>query len=347
MRSALITAPQGGEAGPLPITYFSGYEVHEQIHEGVRTIVYRGLRRDDRAPVIIKCLKNEYPSPEEVARLRNEYEITRLINHPFVVRAVELNVHNQRPCLVFDSYSGVALGSLPRPAALDLEKTLSLFLLILEGLGAIHQEGVVHKDLNPGNILVTPDQSAVMIIDFGISSRVGRETQDVVSPSALEGTLGYISPEQTGRINRPVDYRSDFYSLGAILYEVLVGAPVFEARDPLELVYDHIARRPVIPAERRQMLPEAVSAIVLKLLSKTPEERYQSTGGIAADLRRCLQELRHLGRVSSFTPGENDASDRFQLPHKLYGRTRETELILTALDRASAGEKRIAMVSGP
>jgi predicted ATPase len=344
----VTTSPTRGELPPPPTaTNLGGYEIHEPVDEGARTIAYRGVRLGDRAPVVLKFLRAEYPTPDQIARLRNEYEITQLIDHPFVARALEFSQQNQRHYLVFDEYPGVPLHALPRADPPNLQSTLSLFLQILEGLGAIHQEGIVHKDLNPGNILVAPDRSSVKIIDFGIASRVGRETQDVVAPNALEGTLGYIAPEQTGRINRPVDYRSDFYSLGAILFEVLMGTPVFEARDPLELVYDHIARRPQIPPDRRAQIPESLCAIVLKLLAKTPEERYQSTGGLSADLRRCLQELQHLGRISVFTPGENDASDRFQLPHRLYGRQRETEIILGSFDRTSAGEKRVVLVSGP
>ncbi|HET6279654.1 MAG TPA: AAA family ATPase [Polyangia bacterium] len=347
MRRALITAPRGGHSNRPAGLVFAGYEVEQQVHEGHRTIVYDGVRQRDGAPVVIKCLKNEYPTPDEIARLRNEYEITRLIKHRFVVTPIEDRTDGDHHYLVFGRFDGLPLASLSAPDAPDLGKTLSLALLLLEGLGAIHQEGIVHKNLNPTNILITADETAIQIIDFGIASRIGVETQDVVSPDALEGSLGYISPEQTGRMNRPVDYRSDFYAIGAILFERLVGAPVFEPRDPLALVYDHIARRPVFPEAKLHLLPESLRAIVLKLLAKTPEDRYQSTGGITADLRRCLHELRETGQISGFSPGKNDASDRFQLPHRLYGRQRETERIMAAFDRASAGEKRLLMVSGP
>src|SRR3954468_1197487 len=279
------------------MTAIPGFQLESVLHDGLRTIVYRARRQSDGAPVVVKCLKADELTADDVARFRNEQEITHRIESECVIRPKLFEGVGGRPYMVFEGFDGVPLAQLlTRPA--ELEDGLHLMLATLRAVGAIHQAGVVHKDLEPSNILVDRSMRAVRIIDFDIASRLSREQPELVDPHALEGALRYLSPERTGRMNRTVDYRTDFYTLGAVFYELLVGQPVFDSPDPMELVHYHIAKRPVVPDEARQRLPEAVIDILLKLLAKTPEDRYQSTGGIIRDVERCLAELRSTGSVT-------------------------------------------------
>ena len=323
-----------------------GYRIDAVLHDGRRSTIYRARRLTDGGAVVVKCPKSDFPSPDEVAQFENEYLITEQIRTPSVIPPERYGVDGSRPYMVLPERTGIRLSELMgRP--LELEAALSLMLATLEAVGAIHQAGVVHKNLEPNNILVSPDLRTVSILDFKIASRLSREQQDLVDPHALEGALRYISPERTGRMNRVVDYRTDFYTLGTVFYELLVGAPVFDSGDPMELIHHHIAKRPVVPEEARRRLPEAVLGIVLKLLAKTAEERYQSTGGVIRDLQRCLTELRERGAISRFTPGQDDASERFAVVQRLYGRQEEIGQLMQAFDRVAAGDKRLVLVVGP
>jgi predicted ATPase/serine phosphatase RsbU (regulator of sigma subunit)/tRNA A-37 threonylcarbamoyl transferase component Bud32 len=326
----------------LPIP---GLRIERPIHESFRTIVYRATVHEDGSKVAVKCPRSEYPSASDLARFRNEFEVTRQISSQGVIRADRLGTLDSRLYLILPYFDGVPLSRL-KGESLPLIDLLTLMLHIVRAVGEIHQAGVVHKDLSPTNILVDPGLSSVRIIDFDIASRLQREQQEAVAPSALEGTLRYISPEQTGRMNRAVDYRADFYSLGAIFYELLAGAPVFECEDATELVHHHIAKRPFFPLQVRQRVPGPIREVVLKLLVKTPEERYQSAAGIERDLKRCLDELRSTGDIVPFSLGEEDASDRFVVAQRLYGREVESETMLETFAEVSAGQKRILLISG-
>jgi len=206
---------------------------------------------------------------------------------------------------------------------------------------------VIHKDIHPGNILYNPENGAVRIIDFSIASVLSLENPQLQPPEHLEGTLSYISPEQTGRMNRLLDFRTDYYSLGATLYELLVGQPPFTTTDPLELVHCHIAKQPVACHELNPEIPEVVSAIVLKLLSKNAERRYRSALGIKADLEECLRQLRRTKDIQGFALGRKDLSDRLMIPQKLYGRKDEIEALLAGFARVCQGKKELMLVAGP
>jgi predicted ATPase/serine phosphatase RsbU (regulator of sigma subunit)/tRNA A-37 threonylcarbamoyl transferase component Bud32 len=332
MPSAVITVP--------------GVRIERPLHESPRTIVYRATGLEDGRLVAVKCSRSEYPSAQEVARYRNEFEVTRQIDSPSVIRADRLGASGGRAYLVSPYFDGVPLGRLAGEST-PLTELLPLMIQAVRALADIHQAGVLHKDLSPANILVDHGLRAMRIIDFDIASRLLSEQQEAVAPSVLEGTLRYISPEQTGRMNRTIDYRTDFYSLGAIFYELLAGTPVFEATDATELVHHHLAKRPFFSLEVRRRIPLAVRDVVLKLLAKTPEERYQSAAGIARDLERCLQQLCDSGDIDPFTPGEDDVSDRFVVAQRLYGREAESALLLDAFAQVSAGQKRVVLISGP
>ena len=211
----------------------------------------------------------------------------------------------------------------------------------------MHKRELIHKDVKPANVLVNSATGQVRLMGFGIASRLPRERQAPEPPEFIAGTLPYMAPEQTGRMNRSIDSRSDLYALGVTLYEMLTGTLPFTASDPMELVHCHIARQPVPPSERLKGIPGAVSAIVMKLLAKTAEERYQTAAGAASDLRRCLDEWETQRRIDEFPLGEHDTPDRLLIPEKLYGRESEIEPLLAAFDRVVAGGRpELVLVSG-
>jgi predicted ATPase/GAF domain-containing protein len=228
---------------------------------------------------------------------------------------------------------------------------MTQFLRIAAGLASalsgLHKRGLIHKDLKPANVLVNAATGEAWLTGFGIASRLPRERQPPAPPELIAGTLAYIAPEQTGRMNRSIDSRSDLYALGVMLYEMLTGSLPFSASDPMEWVHSHIARQPVPPSERRTDVPAPVSAIVMKLLAKTPEDRYQTAAGVESDLRRCLSKWSSQGSIAEFCLGEHDTPDRLLIPEKLYGRTREIEILLNAFDRIVAGGRpELVLVSG-
>jgi predicted ATPase/signal transduction histidine kinase/CheY-like chemotaxis protein len=219
---------------------------------------------------------------------------------------------------------------------LSLPEFLKLAIETAEILGAIHAANIIHKDINPANIVFNPETGIVKIIDFGISTQLTRENLTLKNPNVLEGTLAYMSPEQTGRMNRTLDYRTDFYSLGATFYELLTGQLPFETTDALELVHCHIAKVPSSPYQLVPEIPHVVSDIVMKLMAKTAEERYQSAWGLKADLETCLTQLQETGNISDFPLAHSDISDKFQIPQKLYGREVEVDTLLAAFERLTS-----------
>ena len=232
-------------------------------------------------------------------------------------------------------------------APMEMASFLRLAISIAAPLGKLHRRGLVHKDLKPANILLNRASGEVRLTGFGIASRVLRERQSPEPPETIAGTLAYMAPEQTGRMNRSIDSRSDLYALGITLYQMLTGALPFTAADPMEWVHCHVARKPVPPSERLPTIPKPVSAIVMKLLAKTAEERYQTAAGVESDLRRCLADWETKRRIDEFPLGEHDTPDRLLMPEKLYGRARETEILLASFDRVVAGGgTELVLVSG-
>ncbi|MBV8486903.1 MAG: AAA family ATPase, partial [Planctomycetaceae bacterium] len=230
---------------------------------------------------------------------------------------------------------------------LELTQFLRIAIGLAATLGRLHEHGLIHKDIKPANVMVDLTSAKVWLTGFGIASDLPRERQPLEPADTIAGTLAYMAPEQTGRMNRSIDSRSDLYSLGVTLYQMLTGMLPFRASDPVEWVHCHIARRPTPPTERRKEVPEALSAIVLKLLAKTAEERYQTAAGLEADLRRCSTDWESLGRINPFPPGTHDASDRLLIPEKLYGRDRQSKVLLDAFDRVVAhGTPVLVLVSG-
>jgi serine/threonine protein kinase len=230
---------------------------------------------------------------------------------------------------------------------MELSRFLRFGVCLAAALGKLHQRGLIHKDIKPANILVNSVTGQCWLMGFGIASRLPRERQSAEPPEFIAGTLAYMAPEQTGRMNRSIDSRSDLYSLGVTLYEMLTGVLPFEASDPMEWVHCHIARMPLPPGERLKNVPASVSAIIMKLLAKTAEERYQTAAGAESDLRRCLAEWETQSRIDEFPLGEHDTPSRLLIPEKLYGRANEIDTLLASFDRVVAsGTPELVLVSG-
>jgi PAS domain S-box-containing protein len=309
----------------------------------------RGWRRsaDGRRRAVLAVLPAAaHPSPASLARLAHEYELKDELDDAWAVRPLALERERGRTVLLLEDPGGEPLDHL-LDAPMEIGRFLSLAIGIGAALGKAHQRGFVHKDLKPAHILVNRESGEVRLTGFGIASRLSRERQAPEPPEFIAGTLAYMAPEQTGRMNRSIDARSDLYALGITFYRMLTGTLPFTASDPMEWVHCHIAKKPVPPAERLANVPAAVSAITMKLLVKNAEERYQTAAGVERDLRRCLTEWESRSRIDEFPVGEHDTPDRLLIPEKLYGREREIEALLAAFDRVAAtGMTELVLVSG-
>jgi predicted ATPase/GAF domain-containing protein len=318
----------------------------KKINEGIKTVVYRGLNVQSKQPVIVKLLNSEYPHPIDVANLKSQYEITKNLNILGVVNCLELARYRNSFALIMEDFGGQSLNHILEEIKNDRISFLKIAIQLAATLKQLHEQQIIHKDIKPKNIIINPETGMVKITDFSISSRLGKENQTINNPNCLEGTLAYISPEQTGRMNRSIDYRTDFYSLGATFYEMLTGSLPFAATDPMELVHCHLAKQPVPPIQLNPEIPSAVSDIVLKLLAKTAEERYQTAEGIKADLETCLIQLQESGTISHFIIGAKDLSNQLLIPQKLYGREAEVAVLMEAFERTSLGTAEMMLVSG-
>ncbi|GAB4188930.1 MAG: AAA family ATPase [Coleofasciculaceae cyanobacterium] len=323
-----------------------GYQILGKLYESAKSLVYRGIRVKDEVPVILKVLRQEYPTPDAIARFKLEYDITRNLNLEGVIKTYGLEKYQYSLLMVLEDFGGESLTRLFKNRKLHLEEFLILAIRITEILGEIHAANIIHKDINPSNIVFNPTTGQIKIIDFGISTVLSRENPILRNPNVLEGTLAYMSPEQTGRMNRVIDYRTDFYSLGVTFYELLARKLPFETADALELVHCHIAKQAISPSEIDSGIPNALSKLVMKLLAKTAEQRYQSAWGIQTDLQLCLKQLQEKNEISEFALGCQDISDKFQISQKLYGREQEIETLLAAFERISQGQREMVLLSG-
>ncbi|MCL1465545.1 hybrid sensor histidine kinase/response regulator [Argonema galeatum] len=331
-----------------------GYRLIESIHTGVRTVIYRAQRESDLSSVIVKTLLAEYPTLEDITRLRHEYKILQHLNIEGIVKAYSLENYGNGLAVILEDFGAESLKNLINSQGIPVFSFLSIAIQLASAIAELHKNHIIHKDIKPHNIIITSPKEQVKIIDFSISSRLERENSTLSHPDLLEGTLAYMSPEQTGRMNRSIDYRTDFYSLGVTFYEMLTGELPFSATEPMELVHSHIAKMPVPPHHVNPEIPEAISNILMKLLAKTAEDRYQSADGLKFDLETCLIKLQTIGATFDFIAGGADKAGLLNIPQKLYGREAEVATLLETFDRVSApptwggtrGGAELMLVSG-
>jgi predicted ATPase/class 3 adenylate cyclase/tRNA A-37 threonylcarbamoyl transferase component Bud32 len=322
-----------------------GYRIGETLYHSSVTTVHRAWH-EARGAVVLKTTASDLPRPSTVARLRHEFRLGSSLELPGVVRYHQAIDTPSSVVLVLEDFGGTSLGQLITGRRLPVDQVLDIAIGLGQALGQLHGQQLVHRDISPGNVFYNPQTGAVKLGDLGLTSPVPRSRQAAVPPERLEGTIAYISPEQTGRMNRSIDYRTDLYSLGAVLYHLLTGRVPFEGRDLMSVVHGHIAKAPVPPHELRPELPRAISRVVLELMAKTAEDRYQSADALVADLIR-IRDARDGAELEGFVPASHAIEPVFALSERLYGREQQLEALLRAFDRAADGGCELLLVTGP
>ncbi|OYU26953.1 MAG: hypothetical protein CFE41_13225 [Burkholderiales bacterium PBB2] len=322
----------------------AGYTLKDILYHGGGTVV-ASARSPEGEPVVIKYPETEHPGPELAARWRHEFAMLQQLQSERVIRALALREEGDRPVLVLEDFGNANLAQLIASQPLDLGERLSLAVQLSQALSDVHQQRLIHGDIAPKNVLVDLSRLRIKLCDFALSTRLDHE-QAQQPESYLRGTLDYISPEQTGRTNLEVDYRSDFYSLGVSLYELFSGRRPFQLSDPIALLHAQIALSPTPLHRLDPRIPEPLSALVHKLLAKVPDARYQSSFGLLHDLQHCAEAWAREGRIEPFELGRADVPERFCIAQKLYGREAESAALLAAFERACAGAVELVLVSG-
>ncbi len=334
----LSSSPEG-EAGPA-------LEILSEDGDRIFCKIWQATDDGERQPFFGVFSVNPYPDSASVNRLVHEYELRDYLDSAWAVRPVRIEHDQGRTRLLLEFAPGEPLDRLIG-APIETEKFLRLAIALSAAIGRLHERGLIHKAVKPANILVDSTTGEARLTGFGIASRLPRERAAPEPPEFIAGTLPYLAPEQTGRMNRSIDSRSDLYSLGVTLYEMLTGELPFAATSPMEWVHCHVARMPVAPKDRSANIPSPISAIVMKLLAKTPEERYQTAAGLVNDLQLCLAEWTSGASIEDFVLGELDRPDRLVSAERLYGRDREIDALLSSFDRvAASGEPELVLVSG-
>ncbi|MBE9114729.1 AAA family ATPase [Lusitaniella coriacea LEGE 07157] len=316
----------------------ANYSLTRKIHQSSRSIIYQGCCNSRQQSAIIKVSRSEYPSIEELEQFRNQYAIAKNLHLSGIVKPYSLENYRNGYALIMEDFGGI---SLVKYNLSHLGEFLSVAIQLATILDGLYSAHIVHKDIKPSNILINPETKQVKLIDFSCASLLSEETHTTANLSDIQGTLAYISPEQTGRTNREIDYRSDFYSLGVTFYELLVGTLPFQSDDPMELVHCHIAQMPPVLRRGdggtggRGEIPQMLSDIVFKLMAKNAEDRYQSALGLKYDLEKCLYQWQENGTIEPFELGERDICARFAIPEKLYGRETEVATLLATFERVA------------
>ena len=311
-----------------------GYQVLKQIHASNNSLVYQGYRLQDQQPVMLKLLREDYPTPSQITRYQQEYQLAHTLDLEGVITAYNWEQYHNTFVIVFEDFGGISLQELMAQRQFSLVEFLQVAIKIVQALGTLHEAQIIHKDINPSNLVFNPATGELKIIDLGIATVLTEENPFPHNPNVLEGTLAYISPEQTGRMNRSLDYRTDFYSLGVTFYELLTNQLPFDSTDTLELVYCHLARQPNhLRSWQDQTIPPVVAELVMKLMAKTAESRYQSAWGLVADLQECLRQLKTTSEIADFSLGTKDRFTKLLIPQKLYGRENEVSSLLDAFGR--------------
>lgn len=333
------------------MTRVPGYDVKKKISHHNNIITFAGIRTGDNRPVIIKTHATEYPGARDMARLTHEYDLIKDLKVAGVFAPIGLEKTGSGLVLILDADDDdpmklTTVSNWKNAGTISLSSFLLMAIDLSNTLGELHKNNVIHKNINPDNVIIHTESESIRLNDFSIASMLPEENPRIINPTIMEGTLAYMAPEQTGRMNRAIDYRSDFYSLGVTFYETLIGRLPFQSTDPLALVHAHIARIPPAPHEIDPAVPRAVSQIIMKLMAKRAEERYQSAVGLTGDLKKCLDRLTGVNHIAHFELGQDDISDKFRIPQQLYGRERETRKLFSAFDRVSQGARELFLVTG-
>lgn len=325
-----------------------GYNVIETVYKSKTTLILRAVHKRHHTPVMIKTSPNPFPGLNEISKLHHEYRLLRNFHDEGVVQALELSLINNSPAIIMSDIGGESLaGILKRQNRFSTAEFIDISLRITKIIGNIHKHNIIHKDITPENIVWNREKNRLMVIDFGISAQLSGNINALKSVNAIEGTAAYISPEQTGRMNRDVDYRSDFYSLGVTFFELITGQRPFPSNDVMELIHCHIAKLPPSPQKIYSAVPNTVSNIIMKLMAKNEEDRYQSAYGLQVDLEKCLLDLKTSGTISTFAPGQLDISKMLKISQKIYGRKHETDALSAAYQRVQSGATELMLFSGP
>lgn len=323
-----------------------GFVIFRELSHDLKHSIYRGVRESDQAPVLIKTLISKHPQLEDVARLKNEYELLSTLNVPNIVKAYSLEKSENNFFLILEDQEEVTLDKLIRLNRPDFLNSLKIAINLTRVLGDLQAHEVIHKDIQPQNILVNKDTLEVKLTGFTFATKIPRQLLSIKNPSLLEGTLAYMSPEQTGRMNREVDYRTDFYALGVTLYQLFTGQLPFKTSDQMELVHAHIAKAPEPPNHLLPSLPEPISDIIMKLISKKSEDRYSSSYGLLKDFEKCLEEYLSKQQIAPFPLGSHDIVRKLQISQKIYGRDQEIHKLLETLNKACQGTSQMMLIAG-
>jgi PAS domain S-box-containing protein len=320
--------------------------VLEVLHNDDEFVLYRAKNEPGSPSVLLRTAASTQPAPETLKKMEHEYSLKNELDSAWAIRPEAISEQRGQAVLVLEDPGGETLDQfLVEP--MELTQFLRFAIGLTTALGGLHNRQLIHKDVKPANVLVNPMTGQVRLTGFGIASRLPRERQSPDPPEFIAGTLPYMAPEQTGRMNRSIDSRSDLYALGVTLYQMVTGTLPFSASDAMESVHCHIAKKPTPPCVRLKTVPNQISAVIVKLLAKSAEERYQTTIGVERDLRRCLAEWEAQDRISEFRLGEEDIPDRLLIPEKLYGRESEIEALHAAFDRVVAsGKPALVLVAG-
>ncbi|WP_019505653.1 AAA family ATPase [Pleurocapsa sp. PCC 7319] len=323
---------------------FDDYKISEKFYDDSHYHIYRATRQSDRIDVLLKTIPPQLSNLKSVTWLKNEYQILQNLNLTGIIKPYRLQKYNNSLALILEDFAGEFLDQfleLKKPLQSDF---LTIAIQLVTIIQELHQNQIIHKNLQPSSILINPETLEVKITNFDIATNVVKENPN---SQQLEATnIAYISPEQTGRMNLPLDYRTDLYSLGVIFYQILTGKLPCQAEDSLQLMHCHLAQTPDSPHQLNPDIDETISSIVMKLLAKNPEDRYQSANGIKADLEICQIQYQHHGKIKPFDLGTIDRRSQFVIPQKLYGRSSAIDTLVSSLDRVYSGATEIILVSG-
>ncbi|MBL0389477.1 AAA family ATPase [Tumebacillus sp. ITR2] len=326
----------------LPVADF---QVNDILHREKKFVLYRAQSKTAQQPVLIKTFQADYPAPKDVLQLKREYEMTRRAASPGVLAPLILEPYQHTWWMILEDCGGETLQQLLKNGPLSLDSFLEIGIRMTDAVLHLHRKNILHKDLQPANFFVHSQLKVVKLTNFSSASLLSGERSELVQPDFLEGSLPYMSPEQTGRLNRPTDFRSDLYSLGVMFYEMLTGQLPFRAEDPVNLIYQHLTAE-AMPPSLLMDIPETLSDIVMKSLAKNAEDRYQSAYGLKYDLEKCLRQLTADGIIDDFPVGEADRSEHFRIPDVLYGREREMGTLCSAYERIRQGAYESLLIIG-